>query len=105
MIGRALDKAAAHVGVDYIAGYSALVHKGLTKGGEYFIRSIPEVLSSTERVCTGAPGNLNGWQRATKLRLPDVARKTRIDVRLPTAQTNRSSAGPSGSDQSSSRNA
>ncbi len=47
----ALDKAAAEVGVNFIGGFSALVHKGFTAGDTNLIESIPEALSSTERVC------------------------------------------------------
>ncbi len=47
-----LDDAAKEAGVDYIGGYSALVHKGCTKGDRALIESIPTVLSSTSRVCS-----------------------------------------------------
>ncbi len=47
----ALDKAAAEVGVNFIGGFSALVHKGFTRGDRKLIESIPQALSSTERVC------------------------------------------------------
>lgn len=46
-----LDRAAQQTGVNFIGGYSALVHKGITKGDQLLIDSIPAVLSSTERVC------------------------------------------------------
>ncbi len=46
-----LDRAAAAVGVNFIGGFSALVHKGFTGGDARLIESIPQVLSSTERVC------------------------------------------------------
>ena len=49
---RAMDKAASAVGVNFIGGYSALVHKGYTKGDEEFINSIPEALSTTNLVCS-----------------------------------------------------
>lgn len=47
-----LDKAAKAVGVNFIGGFSALVHKGYTKGDKRLIRSIPEALNVTERVCS-----------------------------------------------------
>jgi uncharacterized protein (UPF0210 family) len=47
----ALDKAAKEVGVNFLGGYSALVHKGYTRGDRALIASLPQVLSSTERVC------------------------------------------------------
>lgn len=49
---RILDKAASETGVNFIGGYSALVHKGYSRGDENLIRSIPEALCSTERVCS-----------------------------------------------------
>ncbi len=51
-IAQALDRAASEVGVNFIGGYSALVHKGMTPGDTALIRSIPEALSITERVCS-----------------------------------------------------
>ncbi len=51
-LARGLDEAAATVGVDFIGGYTALVHKGTTPGDEALIRSIPKAISSTEHVCS-----------------------------------------------------
>jgi len=48
----AMDKAARAVGVNFIGGFSALVHKGYTSGDRKLIRAIPEALASTERVCS-----------------------------------------------------
>ncbi len=49
---KALDAAAKNVGVNFIGGFSALVHKGMTKSDEILIRSIPEALSATDLVCS-----------------------------------------------------
>ena len=51
-IARTLDRAACEVGVNFIGGYSALVSKGMTPADELLIRSIPQALSTTERVCS-----------------------------------------------------
>ena len=48
---KTLDRAAKDLGVDFIGGYSALVHKGFTRGDTVLIHSLPRALSSTERVC------------------------------------------------------
>jgi uncharacterized protein (UPF0210 family) len=48
----ALDRAAHAVGVDFLGGYSALVHKGMTVGDRRLIASIPEALARTELVCS-----------------------------------------------------
>lgn len=50
-IAKVLDKAAKDIGIDYIAGYSAFVQKGMTNGERELIRTIPEALAKTERVC------------------------------------------------------
>ena len=49
---QALDRAAKEVGVNFIGGYSALVHKGFGPGDYALIESIPEVLSTTSFVCS-----------------------------------------------------
>jgi len=49
---RTLDRAAIEVGVNFIGGFSALVHKGYTRGDRILIESIPQALSETERVCS-----------------------------------------------------
>ncbi len=51
-IAKTLDKAAQEVGVNFIGGYSALVSKGMTEADEMLIRSIPQALAATERVCS-----------------------------------------------------
>ena len=51
-IAKTLDKAAKKVGVNFIGGYSALVHKGFTRGERALIESIPQALAQTELVCS-----------------------------------------------------
>jgi uncharacterized protein len=48
---RGLDEAAKAVGVDYLAGFSALVEKGFTSGDRALIDALPEALASTDHVC------------------------------------------------------
>ena len=50
-VARAMDRAAKEVGVNFIGGFSALVHKGSTRGDDRLIASIPQALAETERVC------------------------------------------------------
>lgn len=52
MIGEALDRAAKELGIDFLGGYSALVHKGTADYEKIFLESIPEVLKNTERLCS-----------------------------------------------------
>ena len=51
-IAKTLDRAANDVGVNFIGGYSALVSKGMTRADENLIRSIPQALAATEKVCS-----------------------------------------------------
>lgn len=51
-IAMTLDKTAGEIGIDYIAGYSALVQKGFTNGDLALIKSIPMALSQTKKVCS-----------------------------------------------------
>lgn len=51
-IAKALDAAAHKTGVNFLGGYSALVSKGMTPADELLIKSIPEALAVTERVCS-----------------------------------------------------
>nr|MBR4281646.1 PFL family protein [Clostridia bacterium] len=51
-IAKALDKAAREMGVNFLGGYSALMQKGATKADERLVESIPEVLATTERLCS-----------------------------------------------------
>ena len=48
---RAMDAAAAAVGVDFIGGFSAYVHKGFTHADRALFDSIPNALAETEHVC------------------------------------------------------
>lgn len=49
---KTLQRAAEATGVNFIGGYSALVHKGFSAGDEELIKSIPEALAVTENVCS-----------------------------------------------------
>jgi uncharacterized protein (UPF0210 family) len=51
-VARAMDRAAKTLGVDFIGGFSALVHKGATQSDETLLRSIPEALCVTDFVCS-----------------------------------------------------
>lgn len=82
-LARAIDDAARQVGVDFIGGYSALVHKGATGSEDEFLRSIPEALATTERLCssvnvatTRAGINMNAVRQVGEL-IKDAAERTR----------------------------
>lgn len=82
-LARAIDAAAKTVGVDFIGGYSALVHKGMTHAESAFFDSIPEALATTERMCssvnvatTRAGINMDAVRRVGVL-IKDAAERTR----------------------------
>ncbi|AND84426.1 DUF711 family protein [Clostridium tyrobutyricum] len=49
---KTLDRATKTLGIDFIGGFSALVHKGYSKGDRILIESLPEALAVTEKVCS-----------------------------------------------------
>ncbi len=51
-LAEVLQRAASNLGVNFIGGYSAFVQKGMTRGAEALIASIPEALAVTENVCS-----------------------------------------------------
>jgi len=73
-LGQAIDQSAREVGVDFVGGYSALVHKGLTDSESEFFDSIPEALASTERLC----GSLNVATTRAGINMDAVARVGRL---------------------------
>ncbi|HEX5706973.1 MAG TPA: DUF711 family protein, partial [Pyrinomonadaceae bacterium] len=82
-LAHAIDEAARVVGVDFIGGYSALVHKGSTGAESLFLDSIPEALAVTERLCgslnvatTRAGINMDAVRRTGEL-IKEMAERTR----------------------------
>lgn len=78
-----LDKAAEDVNVDLIGGYSALVQGGTTLADSVLIKSIPEAISSTNRVCssvnvadTKVGLNMDAVIETSKI-IIDLARRTK----------------------------
>ncbi|MFC0309058.1 PFL family protein [Gallibacterium trehalosifermentans] len=51
-VAQTLDRAAKAIGVSFIGGFSALVHKGMSPADEVLIRSIPEAMKLTDIVCS-----------------------------------------------------
>mgnify|MGYP004536285471 CR=1 FL=1 len=82
-VAETLDRAAKEVGVNFIGGFSALIHKGCTPGDEILINSIPEALAVTDMVCssvnvgTSRNGiNMNAVKRMGEIIL-DAAERTK----------------------------
>jgi uncharacterized protein (UPF0210 family) len=51
-LAKTLDKAANDIGIDFMGGYSSLVHKGFSKGDSIFIKTVARALSETNKVCS-----------------------------------------------------
>ena len=85
-IAKTLDKASKDVGIDFIGGYGALVQKGMTRADERLIGSLPEVLSSTERVCAflNVASTVSGMNMDAVIRLgktiKDIASRTKNGI-------------------------
>jgi hypothetical protein len=76
MFAKTMDDAAKQVGVNFIGGFSALVHKGYTKGDEKLIASIPEALAVTDRVC----GSVNVGTTKDGINMDAVYRMGRVII-------------------------
>ena len=76
-IAKTLDKASRDVGIDFIGGYGALVQKGMTRADERLINSLPEVLSSTERVCAflNVASTVSGMNMDAVIRLGKILKE------------------------------
>ena len=82
-IAKTLDRAAKTIGVNFIGGYSALVCKGMTPAEELLIRSIPQALAVTERVC----GSVNVGSTKTGINMDAV--KLMGEIVLATAEASK----------------
>jgi uncharacterized protein (UPF0210 family) len=51
-MAKAMDRAVGEAGIDFIGGFGAMVHKGLTPSDKTLIESLPDVFSETERICS-----------------------------------------------------
>jgi len=77
-LAEALDRAAREVGVDFVGGFSALVHKGTGDGDARLIDSIPHALATTERVCSSVnvASTRAGINMNAVLRMAEVIKAT-----------------------------
>jgi uncharacterized protein (UPF0210 family) len=88
-IARAVDEAAHEVGVDFIGGYSALVHKGATRAEERFLETIPEALATTARLCS----SVNVATTRSGINMDAVAKMGEVIVRAAEATADRGGLG------------
>ena len=74
VFAKALDEVAMDIGVNFIGGFGALVHKGETKSDTVLIESLPSALASTQRVC----GFVNVASTRTGINMDAVAKMGRV---------------------------
>ena len=77
-IARAMDKAAAETGIDFIGGYTALVQKGATEKENNFLSTIPEALATTKKVCSSVnvASSRAGINMDAVKRMGDIVKET-----------------------------
>ncbi len=83
LVAKAVDQAAAEIGVDFVGGYTAMIQKGETAIDSALIEAMPEVLATTERFCasvilasTKAGINVDGCYSMSRV-MKDAAERTR----------------------------
>jgi len=86
-IAQGLDEAAEAVGVDYLAGFSALVEKGFTPGDRALLEALPEALASTAHVC----GSVNCGSTKAGINADAVLEVARVIKALAAASADRDS--------------
>lgn len=77
-VARVLDKAAGQCGVDFVGGFSALVHKGVTPADAVVMNSLPDVLSQTRRVCS----SINVASRRAGINMDAVGQIGQVILRI-----------------------
>ncbi len=87
---KVLDRAAHEIGVNFIGGYSALVHKGFSHGDRELILSIPEALAETELVCS----SVNVGTTKAGINMDAVAMMGKIVVESAKLTADRNCIGP-----------
>ncbi len=88
-VAETLDRAAKNVGVNFIGGFSALVHKGFTKGDLVLVDSIPEALATTDCVCS----SINLASTSTGINMDCVARMGHVIKQTALLTQNRDAIG------------
>lgn len=88
-VARALDRAAAEVGVNFIGGFSALVDKGCTPADWALIESLPAALASTNRLCA----SVNAASTRAGLNMDVIARLGTIIQQIARATADRGGSG------------
>jgi uncharacterized protein len=82
---KTLDAAATECRVDFVGGFTALVHKGIAAGDDVVIQSLPEVLAQTARVCA----SVNVASRKTGINMDAVHRMGHVLLEIAKATADR----------------
>ena len=82
-IAEILDQCAEECGVDFIGGYTALVHKGMTEYEKRFIETIPYALSHTKKICSSVnvASTQTGINMDAVALMGDVIKRTAYETR------------------------
>ncbi len=84
-VAKTLDAVGSECGVDFVGGFTALVHKGITPADAVVMNSLPEVLSQTERVCS----SVNVASRHAGINMDAIHQMGHIIVRIAEATADR----------------
>ncbi len=85
-LAHTLDKVAKDIGISYLGGFSAIVSKGMTPADETLIRSLPQVLSETDLVCSSI--NVGSTRTGINMDAVRLVGQTVKDIALATADRN-----------------
>ena len=88
-IAKTLDRVALETGVDFVGGYSALLQKGTTIAEERFLKTIPETLTITKKLCCSV--NVGGTKAG--INMDAVKEMGEIIVETANATKNQNSIG------------
>ncbi len=81
-----LEKAANECGVNFLGGFSALVHKGFSAGDRELIAAVPEALSVTQRVCSSV--NIGSTRAGINMDAVRIMGETVLEAAKRTADKN-----------------
>lgn len=88
-LAKTLDSAAAECGVDFVGGFTALVHKGIAPWDAVVMNSLPEVLAQTSKVCA----SINVASRKAGINMDAIHQMGHVILNIAKATANRQGFG------------
>ena len=88
-VAKTLDDAAEQCGVDFVGGFTALVHKGITPADRVVMNTLPDVLAQTSRVCS----SVNVASRKAGINMDAVHEMGHVILRIAEATKDRNGFG------------